>query len=77
MQTCFPKRAANLRRVRLHLEKNKLAESILDLEKAIAIYPNFPEAQIELGTAYMDAKEWDKAELALKQALELAPHTQS
>ena len=57
------------------LEKNKLAEGILHLEKAIAIYPNFPEAQIELGTAYMDAKEWDKAELALKQALELAPNT--
>lgn len=56
------------------LEKNKLAEGILHLEKAIAIYPNFPEAQIVLGTAYMDAKEWNKAELALKQAIELAPN---
>jgi Flp pilus assembly protein TadD len=56
------------------LEKNKLAEGILHLEKAIAIYSNFPEAQIELGTAYMDAKEWNKAELALKQAIELAPN---
>ena len=55
------------------LAKNKLAEGILHLEKAIAIYPNFPEAQIKLGTAYMDAKEWDKAELALKRAIELAP----
>jgi Flp pilus assembly protein TadD len=56
------------------LEKNKLTEGILHLEKAIAIYSNFPEAQIELGTAYMDAKEWNKAELALKQAIELAPN---
>src|SRR5215467_582941 len=56
------------------LEKNKLAEGILHLEKAIAIYPDFPEAQIVLGTAYMDAKEWNKAELALKQAIELAPN---
>jgi len=56
------------------LEKNKLAEGIAHLEKAIAIYPNFPEAQIVLGTAYMDAKEWNKAELALKQAIELAPN---
>jgi len=55
------------------LAKNKLVEGILHLEKAIAIYPNFPEAQIRLGTAYMDAKEWDKAELALKRAIELAP----
>ena len=56
------------------LSKTKLAEGILHLEKAIAIYPNFPEAQIKLGTAYMGAKEWDKAELALKQAIELAPN---
>ena len=56
------------------LEKNKLAEGIQHLEKAIAIYPNFPEAQIALGTAYMDEKEWNKAELALKQAIELAPN---
>jgi Flp pilus assembly protein TadD len=56
------------------LEKKKLSEGILHLEKAIAIYPNFPEAQIVLGTAYMDAKEWTKAESALKQAVELAPN---
>jgi len=56
------------------LEKNKLAEGIQHLEKSIAIYPNFAEAQIELGTAYMDAKEWNKAELTLKQAIELAPN---
>lgn len=56
------------------LERNKLTEGILHLEKAIAIYSNFPEAQIELGTAYMDAKEWNKAELALKRAIELAPN---
>lgn len=54
--------------------QEKLAEGILHLEKAIAIYPNFPEAQVELGTAYMDAKEWNKAELALKKAIELAPN---
>lgn len=56
------------------VEKNKLAEGIQHLEKAIAIYPKFPEAQMALGTAYMDAKEWNKAELALKQAIELAPN---
>jgi Flp pilus assembly protein TadD len=55
-------------------QKNKLPEGIQHLEKAIAIYPNFAEAQIALGTAYMDEKEWNKAELALKQAIELAPN---
>jgi len=55
-------------------EKKKLAEGIQHFEKAIAIYPNFAEAQIALGTACMDAKEWNKAELALKQAIELAPN---
>jgi tetratricopeptide (TPR) repeat protein len=55
------------------LEQKKLDEGISHLEKAIAIYPDFPEAQLQLGTAYMDAKQWEEAERVLKRASEIAP----
>jgi Tfp pilus assembly protein PilF len=42
-------------------------------EKAIAIYPQFVEAHLKLGTAYMDLGEWDKAEQALRATLEAEP----
>jgi Flp pilus assembly protein TadD len=57
------------------LEKKKIESGLRHLEKAINLYPDFLEAQLLLGTAYMDAKRWDKAEQALRRALELEPQT--
>ena len=50
-------------------------EAILHLEKAVRLYPKFVEAELQLGTAYMDRKQWDLAEQALRHALELNPKT--
>lgn len=55
------------------LNDKKIDEGISHLEKAIQIYPPFIEAQLRLGTAYMDQHQWDKAEQALKRALEIDP----
>lgn len=55
--------------------KDRLAEGIRHLVRAIVIYPNFLEAELRLGTAYMDAAEWDKAERALVRALEIDSKT--
>ncbi|MCU1264418.1 MAG: repeat protein [Acidobacteria bacterium] len=55
------------------LRDKKIDEGIIHLEKAIRIYPKFIEAQLRLGTAYMDKHDWDKAEQALKRALDIDP----
>jgi len=52
-------------------KKENLEEAVRCLEKAVAIYPKFTEAQLKLGTAYMDLKQWDKAEQALKETLQI------
>src|SRR2546423_5587173 len=56
-------------------KKDKMAEGAQHLEKAVALYPNFLEANLRLGTAYMDLQQWDKAEQALKRALAINPKT--
>lgn len=56
-------------------KKQKIAEGIQYLLKAISLYPDFLEAQLKLGAAYMDLQEWDKAEQALRRALEINPKT--
>ena len=43
------------------------------LEKATLGYSNFFEAQLLLGIAFMDMKEWEKAEKALQRAVEIKP----
>ncbi len=53
----------------------RIAKAIRHLEKAVNLYPNFLEAQMKLGTAYMDTKQWDKAEKALRRTLEIDPKT--
>ncbi len=55
------------------LEEKKVEGSIAHLEKAVSLYPEFHEALFLLGTAYMDNKQWDKAERALKKTLEIDP----
>jgi len=53
--------------------KEKTAFAAKCFEKAIAIYPQFVEARLKLGTVYMDLAEWDKAEHALLATLEAEP----
>jgi tetratricopeptide (TPR) repeat protein len=53
----------------------KIPEGISHLEKAVAIYPNFLEAELRLGTAYMDTKQFEKAERSLRRALEINSKT--
>jgi tetratricopeptide (TPR) repeat protein len=48
-------------------------EAIAHLEKALALYPTFVEAQMLLGTALMDKRDWARAEPALRRVLELEP----
>jgi tetratricopeptide (TPR) repeat protein len=55
-------------------KKESLQEGIRHLEKAITLYPKFLEAELKLGTAYMDLGQWDKAEQALRRALEIDPN---
>jgi Tfp pilus assembly protein PilF len=52
-----------------------LEDAIRHWEKAVSIYSKFAEAELRLGTAYMDLKQWDKAEAALRRVLEIDPKT--
>src|SRR4030095_5852974 len=53
------------------LSKKSYPEAIGHLQKAIASYPAFYEAHLLLGTAFVDEREWKKAEEAFQTALEL------
>lgn len=55
------------------LGRKSYEEAIGNLQKAIASYPEFYEAQLLLGTAFMDGREWKKAEGAFQQAAKLKP----
>jgi tetratricopeptide (TPR) repeat protein len=58
------------------LDKNnrdKFKESARHLEKAVAVYPQYLEAQLLLGLVYMDLQLWDKAEAPLRAAIEINP----
>ncbi len=56
-------------------KKNRFTECVRHLQTATSIYPRFLEAQLKLGTTYMDLGEWEKAEEALHRALEIDPKT--
>lgn len=58
---------------RTALSKKNYKEAIALLEKATLGYSNFFEAQLLLGTALMDLREWDKAEKPLLRAVEIKP----
>ena len=58
---------------RAALKGKNYKEGIAYLEKAALGYSNFFEAQLLLGIAFMDLKEWEKAEKALKRATEIKP----
>jgi tetratricopeptide (TPR) repeat protein len=50
-----------------------LQESIVNLKKAIEIYPKYTEAHVEAGKAYFMGNNYDSAEYHFKRALELTP----
>jgi len=53
------------------LAKKNQQNAISHFQKAISIYPEFFEAQLLLGTALMDLRDWQKAETAFARALEM------
>jgi len=55
------------------LTRRNQAEAIPHFQKAASIYPAFFDAHLLLGTAYMDLREWQKAENAIGRAREIRP----
>jgi tetratricopeptide (TPR) repeat protein len=60
-------------KARIALADKKVKEGIAHLERAIAFHANYYEAQLALGTTYMDQEDWMKAAQALVRALEINP----
>ncbi len=56
------------------LEEKNTKKAIPHLEKAVKLYPGFYQAQLLLGTTYMDGRQWNEAEGALRRALEIDPN---
>ena len=54
-------------------DSSKVTRGIAHLDKAISIYPKYTEAYLTRGLAYMDLREWEKAESSLRAALEVTP----
>lgn len=48
-------------------------QAIPHLEKAVSLYADYTEAHLLLGTAYMDTKQWNKAETSLRRAIDINP----
>lgn len=57
------------------LTKKDQQEAITHLRKAVSLYPSFFDADLLLATAYVDSREWSKAEVVLQHALELKPES--
>jgi cytochrome c-type biogenesis protein CcmH/NrfG len=55
------------------IDNKNIDRGILHLEKAVALSPNFFEAHLLLGTAYVEKHELGKAEHALLRAIEINP----
>lgn len=64
-------------KARIALADRKVKEGIAHLERALTIHANYYEAQLALGTAYMDQENWMKAASALVRALEISPNAVS
>lgn len=55
------------------IKEKKLESGVSHLEKAIKLYPQYLEAHLLLGNAYLETKQLDKAEHELRRTLEIAP----
>lgn len=53
-----------------HHEKGELDEAIRLYKKAIELAPEFPEAEFQLGNAWLSLKKYDEAEAAFRRAVE-------
>ncbi|HKP81932.1 MAG TPA: carboxypeptidase regulatory-like domain-containing protein [Pyrinomonadaceae bacterium] len=51
--------------------KEKTEFAVRCFEKAVSIYPKFVEARLKLGTAEMDLAQWEKAEKALLETIQV------
>jgi tetratricopeptide (TPR) repeat protein len=56
-------------------DSKKIDEGLQHLEQAVKLYPNYLEAQLLLGTVYMEGRHWEQAEAALRAALRINPKT--
>src|SRR5262249_52987512 len=50
---------------------NNVDQAISHLEKALTLYPAFFEAELSLGTLYMDTGKWEQAAKSLHHSIEL------
>ena len=48
-------------------------EGVNHFQKAIKLYPDYPQAYQMLGEAYLQKQDWQQAEFALKRSIELEP----
>jgi Flp pilus assembly protein TadD len=48
-------------------------EGLKHIQKAIKIYPDYPQAYRLLGEAYLQKQDWEQAEAALKHSISLEP----
>ena len=55
------------------LARKNPSEAVAHFERATSLYAEFFEAQLMLGTAFIDLRNWQKAESALLRALEIKP----
>jgi tetratricopeptide (TPR) repeat protein len=58
---------------RAALARKSYPEAITHLQRAVSGYPQFFEARLLLATAFIDMREWSKAEEVLHSTLELRP----
>jgi tetratricopeptide (TPR) repeat protein len=66
-----PNAREELSRGRSALVGKNYEEAVAHLQKAIGFYPEFYEAHLLLGTAFVDTRDWLKAEEAFRRAVEL------
>ncbi len=57
------------------LELGQREKSVEMLRQAVAIYPDYPEAQYNFGNALLDCKRYEEAVIALRHAIRLRPAT--
>jgi len=55
------------------LSAKNLEDSVKHFQKAIKLYPDYPQAYRMLGEAYLQKQDWQQAEDALKKSIELEP----
>jgi tetratricopeptide (TPR) repeat protein len=68
-----PEARAAFEKGRVAVSEKKSNAAISYFKKAIEIYPDFHDAHLSLGQLYMDASEWEKAEVSLRQAVKTNP----